>query len=92
MKRKNASWAANAFESIFKNFDEFPTHIITDKGLGNSFHVEILNLFNLIFLTIKYINTKYININYVNMYGSKIKNVNIVFLLTQLTLILNKLT
>ena len=35
MKRKNASWTADAFESIFKHFDEFPTHIITDKGLGN---------------------------------------------------------
>ena len=34
MKKKNAAWAADAFESIFKHFDEFPTHIITDRGLG----------------------------------------------------------
>ena len=34
MKRKNAQWTADAFESIFKQFDEFPLHIITDRGLG----------------------------------------------------------
>ena len=36
MKRKNAQWTADAFESIFKKFDEFPLHIITDRGLGKS--------------------------------------------------------
>ena len=41
MKRKNAQWTADAFESIFKNFDEFPLHIITDRGLG-----KILLFFN----------------------------------------------
>ena len=35
MKRKNANWTADAFESIFSKFDEFPLHIITDRGLGN---------------------------------------------------------
>ena len=34
MKEKSATWAADAFEMIFKNFDEFPTHLITDGGLG----------------------------------------------------------
>ena len=34
MKRKNAAWSADAFESIFKHFNEFPIHIITDRGLG----------------------------------------------------------
>ena len=34
MKRKNAQWTSDAFESIFKHFDEFPLHIITDRGLG----------------------------------------------------------
>ena len=34
MKKKNSAWSALAFESIFNNFNEFPTHIITDRGLG----------------------------------------------------------
>ena len=34
MKRKNSQWTADAFEAIFKKFDEFPIHIITDRGLG----------------------------------------------------------
>ena len=34
MKEKSATWAADAFEMIFRNFDEFPTHLITDGGLG----------------------------------------------------------
>ena len=34
MKRKSAQWTADAFEAIFKKFNEFPTHIITDRGLG----------------------------------------------------------
>ena len=34
MKEKSATWTADAFEMIFKNFDEFPTHLITDGGLG----------------------------------------------------------
>ena len=33
MKFKTAQWTADAFESIFKTFDKFPVHIVTDKGL-----------------------------------------------------------
>ena len=40
MKRKTAAWSADAFEAIFKHFNEFPTHIITDRGLG--FHSNYL--------------------------------------------------
>ena len=29
MKRKNAQWTADAFEAVFKKFNEFPVHIIT---------------------------------------------------------------
>ena len=39
MKRKNAEWTADAFESIFSKFNEFPLHIITDRGLGNCFTI-----------------------------------------------------
>ena len=42
MKRKNAQWTADAFEAIFKKFDEFPIHIITDRGLGNLFSITII--------------------------------------------------
>ena len=34
MKRKDSQWTADAFESIFRTFDQFPVHIITDRGLG----------------------------------------------------------
>ena len=33
MKFKTAQWTADAFESIFKTFDKFPVHIVTDRGL-----------------------------------------------------------
>ena len=33
MKFKTAQWTADAFESIFKTFDKFPVHIVTDGGL-----------------------------------------------------------
>ena len=33
MKLKTAQWTADAFESIFKTFDKFPVHIVTDRGL-----------------------------------------------------------
>ena len=33
MKRKTKEWAADAFESIFKKFDQFPTMLVTDGGL-----------------------------------------------------------
>ena len=32
MKKKDKQHAAEAFESIFKTFDEFPVHLITDGG------------------------------------------------------------
>ena len=33
MKFKTAQWTADAFESVFKTFDKFPVHIVTDRGL-----------------------------------------------------------
>ena len=41
MKEKSATWTADAFEMIFKNFDEFPTHLITDGGLGEISFLEL---------------------------------------------------
>ena len=32
MKLKNQAWSADAFESIFKKFDQFPVHLVTDGG------------------------------------------------------------
>lgn len=32
MKRKTKEWSADAFESIFKNFDRFPVNLVTDGG------------------------------------------------------------
>ena len=43
MKEKSATWTADAFEMIFKNFDEFPTHLITDGGLGESIYPNLSN-------------------------------------------------
>ena len=43
MKEKSATWTADAFEMIFKNFDEFPTHLITDGGLGESIYSNLSN-------------------------------------------------
>ena len=40
MKEKSATWTADAFEMIFKNFDEFPTHLITDGGLGEIIYLN----------------------------------------------------
>ena len=34
MKEKSMQWSVKAFESIFIHLDEFPTHIVTDGGLG----------------------------------------------------------
>ena len=34
MKEKTMQWSVKAFESIFVHLDEFPTHIVTDGGLG----------------------------------------------------------
>ena len=33
MKKKNKEWTSEAFESIFKNFDEHPINLVTDGGL-----------------------------------------------------------
>ena len=44
MKKKNAQWAADAFEAIFKNFEEFPIHVITDRGLGKFNFCGLYNL------------------------------------------------
>ena len=33
MKKKNKEWTSTAFESIFKNFDEYPINLVTDGGL-----------------------------------------------------------
>ena len=34
MRDKTMQWSVKAFESIFVHLDEFPTHIVTDGGLG----------------------------------------------------------
>ena len=34
MKDKTKQWSVKAFESIFINLNDFPTHIVTDGGLG----------------------------------------------------------
>ena len=33
MKFKTAQWTSEAFESVFKTFDKFPVHMVTDRGL-----------------------------------------------------------
>ena len=38
MKEKSKQWSVKAFESIFIHLDEFPTHIVTDGGLGMCFN------------------------------------------------------
>ena len=45
MKRKSKEWAADAFESIFKEFDSFPINLITDGGL-EFFNSEVQKVFN----------------------------------------------
>ena len=37
MKEKTKQWSVKAFESIFIHLDEFPTHIVTDGGLGTPY-------------------------------------------------------
>ena len=34
MRNKSMQWSTMAFETIFNKLDEFPTHIVTDGGLG----------------------------------------------------------
>ena len=38
MKEKSKQWSVKAFESIFIHLNEFPTHIVTDGGLGMPFN------------------------------------------------------
>ena len=40
MKDKSMKWSVAAFESIFSKLDEFPTHLITDGGLGKSIEIK----------------------------------------------------
>ena len=44
MKRKSKEWTADAFQSIFKEFDTFPVNMITDSGL-EFFNSNVQNLF-----------------------------------------------
>ena len=37
MRDKSMKSSAQAFDSIFTKLDEFPTHLVTDGGLGKSF-------------------------------------------------------
>ena len=44
MKQKTADWTADAFESVFKTFDQFPAHMVTDAGL-EFFNNKVQNIF-----------------------------------------------
>ena len=44
MKQKSAQWTADAFESIFKHFDKFPVHMVTDRGL-EFYNSQVRNVF-----------------------------------------------
>ena len=45
MKRKSKECAAEAFESIFKNFDRFPINLVTDRGL-EFYNSEVRKIFD----------------------------------------------
>ena len=45
MKRKSKEWTSDAFESIFKNFDQFPVHLVTDGGL-EFFNSQVAKIFD----------------------------------------------
>ena len=46
MRNKSMQWSTMAFETIFNQLDEFPTHIVTDGGLGLFFiTLNVLNFF-----------------------------------------------
>lgn len=45
MKFKTAQWTADAFESVFKTFDKFPVHIVTDRGL-EFYNTEVQKIFS----------------------------------------------
>ena len=44
MKDKSMKWSVAAFESIFSQLDEFPTHLVTDGGL-EFFNSDVRKLF-----------------------------------------------
>ena len=44
MKFKTAQWTSEAFESVFKTFDKFPVHIVTDRGL-EFYNVQVQKVF-----------------------------------------------
>ena len=45
MKKKTKEQAAQAFESIFKDFDEFPINLVTDRGL-EFYNSEVRKIFD----------------------------------------------
>ena len=45
MKRKSKESAAEAFESIFKNFDRYPINLVTDRGL-EFYNSEVQKIFD----------------------------------------------
>ena len=44
VKRKNADYMSLAFEQIFRNFNEFPTSLVTDRGL-EFYNSKVQNVF-----------------------------------------------
>ena len=44
MKKKSKEWTADAFEMIFKEFDQFPINLITDNGL-EFFNTSVQKIF-----------------------------------------------
>ena len=44
MKKKSKEWTADAFETIFKEFDQFPINLITDNGL-EFFNTSVQKIF-----------------------------------------------
>ena len=44
MKFKTAQWTSEAFESVFKTFDKFPVHMVTDRGL-EFYNVQVQKVF-----------------------------------------------
>ena len=44
MKRKTSEYTAQAFESVFRDFDQFPIHIVTDRGL-EFYNTEVQKIF-----------------------------------------------
>ena len=44
MKRKTSEYTAQAFESVFRDFDQFPIHMVTDRGL-EFYNTEVQKVF-----------------------------------------------